>query len=309
LNENDRNSLAGRDRFSEDEQASWPRSRGALWTLVVLGALVALGGLWFVVLGHAPLGGSGPGVSRALPSTSGRSDITSQTALLTTSDVEAVLGRIDYTESNESSVTVYANTVRRVIAGIDVVAFARNTLQATPTIWWVEPGDGGARVVGGAEKNALVAEALAAYVKRRGAVGDADTLGDVLGVKLFPPTRDDRNRPDSGIEVIGQGLAPLGLMFGAHDVGSQWAWHVEKVIVTGPESADVTYSASVAPGASFKFADPSARYVKHLTFGRATDGGWRLAGWSNYDQIRSQFRANILPPGTAPQLDEWWGAL
>lgn len=295
--------------MTENDRISWPRSGAALWTLVVLGAFIALCGVWFMALGHSSRVGSAPSGSAARLSTSTASGNTSQTAPLAALDVEAVLGRIDYTESNESSVTVYANTVRRAIAGIDVVTFARNTLQATPTIWWVEPGDGGSRVVSGAEKSALVTEALAAYVKRRAVVGDADALGDVLGVKLFPPTRDDRNRPDSGIEVIGQGLAPLGLMFGAHDVGSQWAWHVEKVVVTGTDTADVTYSASVAPGASFKFADPSARYVKHLTFGRAAGGRWRLAGWSNYAQIDSQLRANIVPPGTAPQLDEWWGAL
>jgi hypothetical protein len=309
LTENDRTPPAGRGVASFDELAWWLHTRAALWTLLVLGALLALGGLWFVVFGHAPRTSRAEVGRGSQSSTSTASVVASQTAPLTPSDVDAVLARIDYTESDMSSQTVYVNAVRRVLAGVDVMAFAQSTLEATPAIWWVEPGDGGPRIVTGAEKDALVAEALASYRNRRDAVGDADALGDVLGMRLFPPTSANRNRLNSLVDVIGQGLAPLGAMFGAHDAGSQWAWHVEKVAVTAPDSADVIYSASVVLGASFRFANPSARYVKHLVFVRSDDGRWRLAGWSNYAEVDSQLRSNVTPPGTTLRLDEWWGAL
>jgi hypothetical protein len=126
---------------------------------------------------------------------------------------------------------------------------------------------------------------------------------------MFPPDSPDRIRPDSLLEVIGQGLAPLSLMFGAHDVDNEWTWSAEQVSVTGRSTADVTYSASTNSNAQFKFVDPSVTYIKHLSFAPAPEGGWRLAGWSNYAEVRARFSANLTPPGSVTNVDEWWGSL
>jgi hypothetical protein len=291
-------------------------SREALWILVVLGGFLALGALWFAlfaspqVIGSdsgAPLGsGSQPASTTPAPSVVA----STPTVPLTLADVNAVLAQIDYAESNDASATEYDSAVTRMMRGIDLEAFALATLEATSAISWTDVGVAEPRIVTGAEKDQLVAQAAAKWVASRDASGtDAPPLNFVLGVKMYPPVSVDRNLQDSLFEVMGQGLRPLGLMFGAHDADNEWTWKVVGVSVTGTDTADVTYTARASKAAGWKFRDPNARYTKQLRFARAEDGRWRLAGWSNYDAVAAQFRANLAPADATTDLDEWWGAL
>ena len=286
-------------------------SRAVLWVLVVLGAFLALGALWFALFGNAQVIGpdAGPG-PRLQPATStASSEAASPTVPITGDDVKAVLAQVDYAESSDASITEYNHMISHAVAGVDLATFAQSTLESTSTIWWVDPSTGASSTLSGAEKDAVVAESIALWLKREDSIGETTTLSDLIGVRMYPPTAADRNRPDSLLEVVGQGLAPLGLMFGARDAGNVWDWQVEQIAVTGPRTADVTYSASVEHGQRWRFADPSAHYLKHLTFSTTGGGGWRLAGWGNYDDIRSRFQSNVRPPGAVPPLDEWWGSL
>ena len=295
--------------------APQPRSRAVLWVLLVLGAFLALGALWFALFGNPQVIGSDAGAilgsssATSASSATSTSGVTTPTVPITPDDVKAVLAQIDYAESSDASTTEYNDMISHAVAGVDLAAFAQNTLESTQSIWWVEPSTDVGRAVTGAEKNAIVAESIAAWLSREQSIGETSTLSDVLGVRMYAPSSVDRIRSDSLFEVLGQGLAPLGLMFGAHDADDAWTWRVEQVTVTGPTTADVTYSASVRPDAGWRFVDASASYVKHLTFSATAGGGWRLAGWGNYGEVRSHLDANITPPGSVTAIDEWWGSL
>jgi len=277
--------------------------------LLALAALLAIGALWFALFGNPRVVGSDTGAAVRSSTATSTSGVTTPTVPITVDDVKAVMAQVDYAESSDSSTTEYNNTISHAVAGVDLSAFAQNTLEATSSIWWVDPSTNTSTTLTGAEKDSIVAESIGAWLKRERSVGETSTLSDLLGVRLFPPDSADRIRPDSLLEVIGQGLSPLSLMFGAHDVDDDWAWRVEQITVTGPMSADVTYSASTNSHARFKFIDPSVAYVKHLTFAQTAGGGWRLAGWSNYPEVRARFLNNITPPGSVTNIDEWWGSL
>ena len=289
--------------------APQPGSRAVLWALLVLGAFLALGALWFALFGNPRVIGLDAGDVLGSSSATSTSAVTTPTVPLAPDDVKAVLAEIDYAESSDASTTEFNDMILHAVAGVDLAAFAQSTLESAQSIWWVEPSTDIRRTLTGAEKNAIVAESIAAWLSREQSIGETSTLSDVLGVRLYAPSSVDRIRPDSLFEVLGQGLAPLGLMFGAHDPDDAWTWRVEQVTVTGPTTADVTYSASVKPDAGWRFVDPSVSYVKHLTFSTTAGGGWRLAGWSNYAEVRSRFDANITPPGSVTAIDEWWGSL
>jgi hypothetical protein len=317
-------------------------SRSALWVLAVFVAFMVGGALWFATVGApqpnglaVPAGSAaatgtaswtatattsgtatatttataGSTTASGAPSATGSAGaIATPTVAITRADVEAVLAQTDYTESSVSSTTAYDHMLVHLLAGVDEVTFAQNTLETTSGIVWNEPGSAGPAVAIGADKSALIAAATAAYLKRQASLGDSVALSDMVGVRLFPPTRLDRNLPDSQLEVMAQGLAPLGVLTGDKRIGKQWEWTVEDITVTGPNSADVVYSAKTLPGAKFKFADPQLHYTKHLTFIGVADGRWQLAGWSNYAQVRAKLLGNVRPKG-ALQFDPWWGAL
>ena len=223
--------------------------------------------------------------------------------------MKAVLSEVDYVESADASETEINDAIAHAVAGVDLLAFAQNTLDATASVWWVDPSTGARQTLAGAQKDAIVDESLAAWLKREQSIGETSTLGDLLGVKLYPPTSVDRNRGDSQLEVIGQGLQPLTLMFGAHDSDDDWSWHVEQAAVTGPNTADVTYSAETSASALWRFANPSRTYTKRLIFAPTAGGGWRLSGWSNYPEVRTRLLGNITPPDGDTAVDEWWSSL
>lgn len=232
------------------------------------------------------------------------------TPLLTDADVDAVLGQIDYVESSDSPTTRFDNAVARMVRSIDLPAFACATLEATPAVVWTDMGADQPRVVTGEEKDGLVAEQRTYWAKLRDSSGsNEEPLADLLGVRRYPPIAPVRNRADSLLEVTAQGLAPLALMFGARDNSVGWTWRVERVSIVGTDTADVAYSASVAPGAGWRFADPKARYTKRLRFAYSAEKGWRLSGWPNYPEVLAQFRANLVPREAVPCVDTWWGAL
>lgn len=288
------------------------RLHPALWVLIVLGAFIAGGALWFAIFGSPQVIGTDTGQVPGSTTASGLATatptgVTTSTAPITADDVKAVLSAVDYVEPDDSQEVEYNNAITHVLAGVDVLTFAQNTLETTSAIWWREPGSSGVVVLKGPEKSAIVAESTAAYLKRVSSLGDATALGDMMGIWLQPPDAFDRNRADSQLEVIAQGLRPLGLMFGAQDKDNSWVWTVEDVTVTGPNTADVTYSAQTLPGTNWRFIDPSLRYTKHLQFSRVA-GRWLLSGWSNYAQVKSKFDSNVVPAGSAP-FDEWFAAL
>ncbi|MDR3685630.1 MAG: hypothetical protein P4L93_01545 [Coriobacteriia bacterium] len=279
-----------------------------LWVLLVLCGFLALAALWFALFGAPQTIGpeaSAPAGVRVTGSTAGGS--TAAGSGITPADVRSVLGQLDYAESNDTSATEYANMLKHVLAGVDVANFAQDALGAASTISWQAPGTYAPVNITGAEKRAIVAEAIAFYRSNEASAGEKAALDSMLSAWYSRPVQI--SRPDALREVVAQGLVPLGLMFGAQDADNQFAWHVLSATVTGPRSADVVYSASAMPRSGWRFVDPTVRYVKHLTFARGPSGRWRLAGWSNYSKMNQAFHSNVTPPSAAINLDEWWGGL
>ena len=290
---------------SDSASTSCP-TRSLLWALVALAAVMALGASGCVGANGPNGGGAGSTVSSA----SVNASVTVPAPQLTVADVDTVLGEIDYVESSDSSTTRFDNAVARMLRGIDLPAFALATLDATNAVEWTDMGADRPRLATGEEKFGLVTEQGTYWTKLRESSGsDEQALVDMIGDHFYPPTVPDRNRADSLLDVSAQGLAPLTLMFGARDASNGWSWRVVNVSIVGTDSADVTYSASVTPGAGWKFADPAARYTKRLRFSYAAEKGWRLSGWPNYQAVLAQFRDNLSPKNAVPRIDPWWGAL
>lgn len=229
---------------------------------------------------------------------------------LTADSVRAVLADLDYIATEESSRAAYDTAAARLTRSVDLVSFARATLQATSTIEWTDLGESSPRRVTGAEKDQLIAEAVERWRRSaREGGGEEAPLADVFASVLYPPTVPDRNRIDSLADVMAQGLKPLGLMFGAREVGLGWNWRVVGVSIVGTDTAQVTYEATATPGAGFTFSDPSMRYTKLLRFSPDSPGRWRLAAWIDYYAARERFEGNLRPAGVAPPVHRWWGAL
>jgi hypothetical protein len=293
-----------------DQRPSQERLPAGFWVLVVIAAFIALAALWFALFGNPQVIGPDTGAtSGSVSTTSPGGTATLPTGPITVRDVEAVLAQVDYTETTDTPTFEYNETLAHVTAGVDTLAFAKQTLEATPAIWWVETGTNAARDISGARKDALVAEALANWNGRLAEDGTRSALVAMLDVPFKAPNSATRTRQDSLLQVITQGLAPLGLMFGANDEDDNWTWAVRRITVTGLDSADVAYSASTRPGAPWQFVDPSAVYVKRLVFTRTPAGRWQLAGWPNHAEVSARFRSNVTPPGAVTDLDEWWGSL
>ena len=286
--------------------------RVPVWLPVASALLLAV-----VAMSFALLGGQGPAGRGASGSSSSGSLSASSTATstvpappLTVADVEVVLGEIDYVESSDSSMTTFDNAVARMLRGIDLLAFANSTLDATPAIAWTDVGAAQARQVAGDEKAGLIAEQQTYWLKLRDSSGsDQQPLADMLAEAFYPPTPPDRNRSDSLLQVTAQGLEPLRLMFGARNVDSGWTWRVVDVSIVGTSAADVTYVASVLPRSGWGFADPAVRYTKQLRFAYGDDKRWRLSGWTNYPAVLAKFRRNVTPASAVPRTDDWWGAM
>ena len=315
---------------TDREPSAPPRSPAAWWVLIVVACFVALGALWFAVFGspqsvgpargaHGPshTATSTPSVTPTASAIPTVTVVPTETVIPTATlvpvklaDVKAVLAAVNYVESQETSRAQYDNAIRHMLKGVDFAAFAKVTLDATTGVEWTDVGSPSARRVTGAEKETIVAKAVAQWVRSRDASGtDTWPLNAVLGIKLYPPVAADRNLPDSYYDVMSQGLAPLGLMFGAQDVNATWSWKVVSVSVMSSHTADVTFVAHVRKTARFKFRNPDLRYTKRLSFTRTAGGRWRLGGWINCRTIAAKFYANVAPTGKAPPLDEWWGAL
>jgi hypothetical protein len=301
---------------STDTSDASPRAdalsrRWVLWLLVAIGAAVALAALWVALFGNPSVVGGQ--VASGAATGSGASSIaaTGQPAPpLTVADVRSVLGDLDYERSRDSTLSAYDDAVARLVRSVDLVEFARATLDATAAISWTDMGASRSRLVSGAEKDELVAESLDHWKRFRSTTGsDADPLADALAASLYPPSVGDRNRADSLFAVMAQGLRPLGLLSGARSPSGGWTWRVVGVSVTGTDTASVTYSASADPSAGWSFADSGARYTKQLRFSRSPQGRWRLAAWTNFSAIDAQFRNNVRPRGAAVRFDRWWGAL
>jgi len=289
-------------------------ARGLLWVLAVLGGFLALGALWFALFGSPQVvgpeaGATGTGAGSATTSPASVSATQTASTGLTAADVDAVLGELDYVESNDSSVTEYQVAVARMLRGVDLKDFAESNLQAAPAITWTDVGAQSSRIVTGAEKDRIVAESVAYWVSKTGPGGDESVpLDATFGVRMAPPIAIDRTLQDSYYEVMAQGIEPIGLMFGATDADNPWTWSVVSAAVTGPDTADVAYTALAKPDVGWRFLDPSMHYVKHLRFSRVAGGAWKLSGWSNHSAFESQFEANVSDPGRV-HLDEWWGSL
>ena len=297
---------AGSAPSSSGEPRRGPHS--ALWVLAVFAGFLALAALWFALFASPQVIGSDVSATSGTTGTSSSAGGTGgANSGLTLADVNAVLAQIDYSESADTSSTEYAHMVTHLQAGVDVATFARNTLEATSSIWWQAPGAFSHVDVTGAQKQALSAKAVEFYRSDEASSGQAAAIDGLLTAWFSRPLPS--NAADSYRMVVAQGLVPLGLLFGARDADNDWTWQVDDMAITGPDSADVTYSAKTLPTAKWSFIDPSKRYVKHLTFARAASGGWRLAGWSNYPEVNSDFQSNITPDGTHVNLDEWWGGL
>lgn len=296
------------------------RSKSALWVLVVVGCFLALGALWFAFFGSprriGPDVGTRPVQSKTATPTvssvasSAAKPTTATLVPITVADVNAVLGQIDYIESNDASTTEYDTMVTHALAGVDLAAFAQSTLEATSAIMWQDVGWTRPLRTTGALKRAIVARSVAYWIASRDASGtDAPPLAAVLGVRMYPPANVDRNIQDSYFEVMAQGLGPLGLMFGAHDIDNEWTWKVVGVSITGTETANVTYTVRSFKGVRWKFINRKARYTKQLRFSRTPDGVWKLSAWLNYANVNAKLQSNVKPPGAATPVDEWWGTL
>ena len=284
---------------------------GALWVLVVIGCFLAGAALWFALFGSPQRIGPDAVVPSAGASGSATSTPTANPPKpLTEGDVRSVLQVVDYFESTDASSAEYDHAFARVLQGVDLVDLARSTLDSTSAVTWIEPGTGASRRITGAEKNRRVEEALGYWVSARDASGtDAPALNELWGLQLNPPDPRQWTLQDSLLQVMVQGLKPLSLMFGARDADDLWTWTVESVSITGTDMADVTYVARTFAGSPWRFADPRLRYVKHLRFSQDADGRWRLSAWTNYPSVQASFNANVSPPDSATNLDEWWSSL
>jgi hypothetical protein len=291
---------------SDSARADGPPESRLAWTLASVAVLLAFAFAAVTALTDprpappkaAPLGAEPPSASAVT------------TWPLTVGDVRSVLGDLDYAPSDESSRAAYDTAVARLTRSVDLVGFARATLQATSTILWTDLGESAPRRVRGAEKDALVAEAIARWhVSALEGDGEEAPLADVFASVLYPPTVPDRNRIDSLTDVMAQGLEPLGLMFGAREATLGWNWRVVGVSVVGTDTAEVAYEATATPRAGFSFADPAMRYTKLLEFAPTAAGRWRLTAWTNYHSVRERFEGNVRSAGMMPPVHRWWGAL
>jgi hypothetical protein len=283
-------------------------SHAAFWVIAVFGAFLALAALWFAVFASPqPIGPDVSATSSVQDTSPTASGAAGANSGLTVADVSAVLAQVEYSESNDSSATEYAHMVAHLQAGVDVAAFARSALESTSAIWWQAPGAFSHVYLTGTQKQAISAQAVQFYRSAEASTGEAGAIDGLLSAWFSQPVPS--NSADSFRMVVGQGLAPLGLMFGARDADNEWTWHVDGVAITGPDSADVTYSATTLPTTKWSFVDPAKPYVKHLKFAKSASGRWRLAGWSNYPEVNAEFRSNVAPSSTVIILDEWWGGL
>jgi hypothetical protein len=289
------------------------RTHVALGVLIAVGLVLAIAAVWFALFGRpGRIGDAGnPPATGTVPASTAASPSVPATPApqLTAADVREVLSRIDYRESSDASTTEYNHALSHMLAGVDLAAFAHNTLESTSAIQWTDVGAPGPRTVTGAEKRRLVDQSAAYWISHRDARGgDGPPLNAVWGVMLSPPVQIDRNLQDSYYEVMAQGLVPLGLMFGAQDSDNEWGWTVTGVSVVASNTADVTYLATSRPHTLWHFANPKLTYTKRLAFSYDRKRGWRLSAWPNYGAVLSAFDNNLVPPGAPVHLDEWWGA-
>jgi hypothetical protein len=296
---------------ANNEQNRGNASTSWLWLLAVFAVFVVLGALWFAVFGNPTRieNGSGGGLLGLF----GYSSVASPTPAqgnLTEAGVRDVLGRLDYVETTDSPQVEYSNTISSVLAGVDVGDFAQASLAGTSPVMWA-PTPGAAVVpVTGTEKAAIVVEALRTFRTLEEATGTPRALDAVMETHLDPGGTLNRTREGALLDVIAQGLSPLGLMFGGQDVDTGWTWQVENVRVTGADTAVVTYTAATTKdNQKWRLIDPSMRYEKKLRFLRDATGRWMLAAWLGEPAFKAKFYGNVAPAGTIVNVDEWWGSL
>jgi hypothetical protein len=295
-----------------DEEKLPSRSKSWLWVLAVFAAFFVLGALWFAIFGSpARVGTDTAGGGFNLYGFQiGGTGSAGQTKPLTESDVRDVLGRIDYIETTDAPAAEYADAMRAVVTGVDVGPFAQATLESNVPVRYASIPGAGTEVLTGAEKSAVVAQALQAYQSLENATGTAGALESVMETHLNPGGDLNKTREGALLDVVAQGLSPIGLLFGAQDADSGWTWRIDGVRITGPDSAVVTYSAATTPGNStWRFIDPTMSYEKQLRFVRNSKGTWLLAAWPNEPAFRAKFFGNITPPDATVEFDEWWATL
>jgi hypothetical protein len=213
-------------------------------------------------------------------------------APLAVTDVRAFLDAFTAAnaQSGEATQNEAANRWSAAVSSeVDVPAFVAASLRQTPLRWPIRSTN--PRAVTGAEREKLIAEAVATYESLVTSKGTTEALAlvaasdyGVVAPEPLPASQKDL------LLLVGQGLVPLQTMFGED---AAWSYAVTGVSLQGTDTARVTYRLTPPPGAHWHFARDS--FDKVLRFSQGADGRWRAAGWSNYQAFLRDVQAAIVP--------------
>lgn len=190
-----------------------------------------------------------------------------------------------------------------VLSQIPVYADVRGDSSATVTAFR-PPNNEAYRQLGTGEGTETVGQALDVYRQLEQKSG-----ADAAQKALADGGRDAGLSTDDAalIHLLGEGTKRLTFMFGQPSTDATWTWKVESVQLTGPQTADVTYSASPGTGASFTLS--TTEFTKKLHFAKL-GGRWVLDGWLKYGDFESAVKDAISPSSViSTSVPDWWDTL
>lgn len=170
-----------------------------------------------------------------------------------------------------------------------------------------DPSNSALKALSAKQAATALAEAVSAFraVERSkgasAAVADLVEQGATGGSTGAQPTRTGML-----LSMLSEPLMTTGFMSGLPAPG-QWSWKLERIQLTGDDSARVYYRVAAPPGAKWAFS--RAEHVKALHFARSATGKWILDGWPNYAEFERTFRASVTPASAIPDQDLWWESI